>query len=95
MSTQGGARAGAGRKSKAEEMGLPKLIEEVIGDKGKKAIIQALYDKSTGSKADVKAIALLMSYIFGKPSDSGIIPVDSDNIESVIINYIKPEGDKG
>lgn len=90
----GGAGRGGGRKTKAEEMGLPMLIEEVIGDEGKKALIQKLYDKSV-KDGDVKAITLLMSYIYGKPSDSGVLPIDNDNIESVTINYIKPDGDKG
>ncbi len=89
----GGKRENSGRKTKAEEMGLPKLIEDVIGEKGKKALVQKLYDKAV-TKGDVKAITLLMAYIFGKPSDSGTLPVSEDDIESITINYIKPDGDK-
>ena len=89
----GGKREGAGRKTKAEEMGLPQLIEEVIGDEGKKKLVKTLYDNAVVSK-DIKAITLLMSYIYGKPSDSGILPVDKEDIQSITINYIKPDGDK-
>lgn len=65
----GGKRDGAGRKSKAEEMGLPALIEDVIGDEGKKKIIQMIYDQSI--KADgFKDRQMLMHYMYGKPQDS-------------------------
>lgn len=90
----GGVRPNSGRKSKAEEMGLPKLIEDIVGDKGKRALIQKLYDRSV-TKGDIKAITLLMAYIFGKPSDSGMLPIDADNVESVTITYVKPDGNKG
>jgi hypothetical protein len=83
----GGAREGAGRKSKAEEMGLPALINEVIGEEGKKSLVEKL--KELALKGDIKAVTLLMAYIFGKPSDSGALEI-SDDVESVTINYHKP-----
>jgi len=64
---KGGKREGAGRKTKAEEMGLPKLIEDVIGDTGKKDLIQKIFDKAkTGSFLHQQ---LLMNYIYGKPTE--------------------------
>jgi len=65
---RGGPRANSGRKSKAEEMGLPKLIEEVVGDTGKKELIQTIFDKAkNGSFLHAQ---LLMHYMYGKPQDS-------------------------
>lgn len=64
----GGYREGAGRKSKAEEMGLPALIEDVIGDEGKREIIEKLFEKAkSGSFLHTQ---LLMAYMYGKPQDN-------------------------
>ncbi len=63
----GGKREGAGRKSKAEEMGRPRLIENCIGEEGKRALIEKIKEKAmTGSFLHQQ---LLMNYIFGKPQD--------------------------
>lgn len=64
----GGKREGSGRKGLADEMGLPMLIEEVIGESGKKELIAKIYSKAqTGSFLHQQ---LLMHYIFGKPKES-------------------------
>lgn len=68
MAGHGGVRPGAGRKSKAEEMGLPALIEEVIGDNGKKEIIQNIFEKAKGGS--FLHAQLLMHYMYGKPQDN-------------------------
>lgn len=60
-----GGNKNAGRKSKAEEMGLPKLIEDVIGEKGKKELIGKIYAQAT--KDCRPSQKLLMEYIYGKP----------------------------
>ena len=64
----GGPREGSGRKSKAEEMGLPLLIEEVIGEQGKKELIQNIFEK--GKSGSFLHAQLLMHYIYGKPQDN-------------------------
>lgn len=63
----GGKRPGAGRKTKAEEMGLPLLIEECIGEEGKRLLIQAI--KKQALKGSFMHQQLLMQYIYGKPTD--------------------------
>lgn len=83
----GGKREGAGRKTKAEEMGLPKLIDEVIGDEGKKAIIKKLYDKAA-IDGDVKAITLLMAYMYGKPVDIKEIDLTTNGEQLEVITGI-------
>jgi hypothetical protein len=77
----GGVRNGSGRKSKAEEMGLPALIEEVIGEDGKRDLIRIIYEKAkTNSFLHQQ---LLMHYIFGKPGDSVDITSKGQQIEGV------------
>lgn len=67
MAGHGGRREGAGRKSKAEEMGLPRLIEECIGEEGKRALVLAI--KKKAMSGSYKHQELLMAYIYGKPTD--------------------------
>jgi hypothetical protein len=68
---KGGHREGAGRKSKAEELGLPKLIEEVIGDEGKRLLIQKVYANAVPKRGrgSFKHQELLMYYIYGRPTE--------------------------
>lgn len=65
---RGGSRKNAGRKSKAEEMGLPALIEDVIGEEGKQTLIQKIFEKAKGGS--YLHAQLLMHYMYGKPQDS-------------------------
>jgi len=63
----GGYREGSGRRSKAEELELPALIDEVLGNEGKKEIIAKIWEKArTGSFPHLQ---LLAHYTFGKPQD--------------------------
>lgn len=75
-SGSGGPREGAGRKSKAEEMGLPALIEEVIGEQGKKELVKGIFVKAqSGSFLHQQ---LLMHYIYGKPQDNISVDLEAD-----------------
>jgi hypothetical protein len=72
----GGPRENSGRKSKAEEMGLPILIEEVIGDEGKKELVKGIFDKArSGSFLHQQ---MLMHYIYGKPQDNISVDLEAD-----------------
>lgn len=90
---KGGARAGAGRKTKAEELGLSSLIDDVIGIDGKKDLIRIIHKQAKqGREASQK---LLMEYIYGKPTEHHNI----DQVTEFIIKYdggindlIKPIG---
>lgn len=68
MAGRGGKREGAGRKSKAEELGLSKLIDEETGDIGLRQIIWQLHQKAKGGS--FLHAQLLMQYYYGKPQDS-------------------------
>jgi hypothetical protein len=65
MAAKGGKRPGAGRKSKAEEMGLAALLDGCVTDADRKALFRALLRK--GKAGDVKAAGLLLGYIYGTP----------------------------
>lgn len=82
---RGGARRGAGRKSKAEEMGLPALIEEVIGDEGKRSLIASINEKAQGGSFLHQQ--LLMAYIYGKPQDDVDITSNGKTISAKEIIY--------
>jgi len=63
----GGHREGAGRKSKAEELGLIALIDEVVTQKDRTAIIKKLADKA--KEGSFNHIQLFMYYYYGKPTE--------------------------
>lgn len=77
----GGRREGSGRASRAEVMGLPLLIEDVIGEDGKKALIQKIFQQAKDGSFNHQQ--LIMGYIFGKPSDHVDITSQGEKIEAV------------
>lgn len=83
----GGARVGAGRKSKAEEF---KLIEKLDALKDPSYAIQKMFDHiESGSE---KMLELYMGYRFGKPKQM----VEADvNANVKQINVIDLGGDEG
>ncbi len=64
-SKKGGARPNAGRKSKKEELGLTKLIDEVVTKKDFQDLFEILHQKAM--KGSVEHIKLLLAYKYGKP----------------------------
>lgn len=78
----GGARPGAGRKTKAEEMGLSKLIDDVIGDVGKREIIEKILQQAKGGSFAHQQ--LLMNYMYGKPCEKLDLTSKGDKIEPTI-----------
>lgn len=64
----GGSRERAGRKSKAEEMGLPMLLKAAITNDDWVSMFKVCVKQArTGS---AKHLELLMQYQFGKPSQT-------------------------
>jgi len=82
---RGGARTGAGRKSKAEEMGLPTLIEEVIGTEGKRVLVAKINEQAKGGSFLHQQ--LLMHYIYGKPQDDIDVTSNGKTITAKEIIY--------
>lgn len=76
-----------GRKTKAEELALPMLVEEVIGDEGKKDLLKKIYAQA--KKGSFSHQQLLMYYLFGKPSDKLDITTKGNEIKQVLGMVIK------
>jgi hypothetical protein len=85
----GGKRTNAGRKSKAEELGLHSLLDECWTEADRRACVKKLAQdaKSRDFKQRHEARKLLLAYAFGKPKelhehsgpDGGAIPVAFTN----------------
>lgn len=82
MSTRGGKREGAGRKSKAEEQ---QLIERLtpLREKGFKALESGLDKKLPW------AVKLFMEYMYGKPKQSTDITTNGKEINISPIEWVE------
>lgn len=65
---KGGRREGAGRKSKAEEMGLAALIDSAVSDNDWRAIFKKAASKAM--RGDMIAAKFIASYKFGMPKQA-------------------------
>lgn len=66
----GGKRKGAGRKSKAEELGLVALLDECFTVEERKKVIRVLVEAATRAPLfNIEAAKLLLAYTYGKPVD--------------------------
>jgi hypothetical protein len=63
----GGVKGKAGRKSKAEELGLEKLLADCWTDKDRRVCIKNLAIQA--NRGEMEAVKLLMSYAYGKPTE--------------------------
>jgi hypothetical protein len=80
MGKNGGKREGAGRKSKAEELGLSELMHSIGPTE---PILKAIYEAATGKKPNIKAQELWLAYMFGKPNQT----VKVDQSSGITIKY--------
>ena len=79
-----GENRNQGRKTKAQELGLPKLIEDVVGEEGKRNLIALIYEKAmTG---DFRFVQLLMNYTYGKPVEVKEIKQELDGYSVKVIS---------
>ena len=91
--TNGGKRTGAGRKSRAEEAGLQRLLEECFTDADRRACIKALVARTKpGKNFSMEAVKLLFAYAYGKPVDRQEITGAEGG--SVQVNVILEQIDK-
>ena len=84
MSTHGGKREGAGRKSKAEEQ---KLIEHLtpMNSKALKSLEQGL------DKKEQWAVKLFFEYFYGKPQQRVDVTTNDESINMPLINFVETE----
>lgn len=84
----GGVREGAGRPSKADEQKIVEALSPL-----EPLFLEAI--QKGLSKTEGWAVRIYADYYWGKPKDvKGALELP-DNVESVTINYVKPDGDKG
>ena len=74
----GGARQGAGRKPKADEIKLIERLDSIID---KDEAVGKLGELVT--KGDIRALQLYLSYRYGKPKES----IDLNSSEGLNINF--------
>jgi len=74
----GGARQGAGRKTKQQENKLKKRLDEKINKDEALSKLGELV-----AKGDMRAVQLYLSYRYGKPKES----VDINSSEGLNINF--------
>ena len=84
MAGHGGARQGAGRKSKAEEQSLIERLSP-LSDEAYKAL------KNAVKKQQPWAVKLYFEYMYGKPRQSTDITTNGDSITMPTINFTKGE----
>jgi len=63
----GGARPGAGRKSKAEEFGLAALLDKAWTKADRIEVIETLHKQA--KDGNTSAASLLLAYAYGKPTE--------------------------
>lgn len=90
MAKHGGTRARAGRKSKAEELGLVALLDKAFTQSDRENVIQNLVVIAKGDdlKAAVSASTLLLSYAYGKPKESHALTGESGGPIEVIVRHV-------
>jgi len=64
---RGGARQGAGRKSKAEELKLAETMDIILGEDWVESVIKSV--KAEALKGSFQHQQLLLAYKYGKPQD--------------------------
>jgi hypothetical protein len=88
---RGGARPGAGRPRRDEELDVIKLFDDYI-DRG--LVVSKLLEKI--KQGDTKAITLYFQYIYGKPTQTinqtTTLSVNDVDI-SELISFKKPDSD--
>lgn len=95
----GGARNGAGRKSKAEEMELQSLLDRCWTQAARESCITKLAKDANSRLFTVRheARKLLMAYTFGKPVEHKKVTGDSEQPIKVLVEYVgtTPNTDEG
>jgi len=91
----GGVRKGAGRPTKVDEdkaqARLLKAIRTAYSQADDEEAINSFLVKFVGTKEGMKFFA---EHLIGKPKDKSVFDELPDDVESVTINYVKPDGDK-
>ncbi len=87
----GGARPGAGRKRKADELELQSLLIEAWPLEQRRLTLERLATKARGDTKDsIEAAKLLLAYAYGKPIDrQEVSGPDGGAVPIQIIEFVK------
>lgn len=87
----GGKRPGAGRKSKAQELGLIALLDKCFTKADRESCIEKLAEdcKSDDFHVRQESRKLLLSYTFGKPRESVEHLGEGGGPIEIIVNHVK------
>lgn len=69
MGKHGGARAGSGRKTKAEILGLAEMLSSCISQEDEMAMWKMVKDEAI-SKKNIGAAQFYIAYKYGKPTET-------------------------
>lgn len=80
--------AKAGRKSKAEEMGLKALLDKVVSPAARANVIKRLLKltEADDPKVVIEAIKLLLAYLYGTPKQS--VELSGNKHSPIVIEYV-------
>jgi hypothetical protein len=81
---KGGSRPGSGRKSKAQELGLYKLLDECWPLSDRKIALKKLAENA--KMGDIASNKLLLEYTYGKPTERHEISGPQGSPLSVIVD---------
>lgn len=89
----GGKRPGAGRKSKAEEMGLAALLNECFTDDSRRAVINSLIEDASSQVFAERDAArkLLLAYTFGQPSSKTELSTPEPLQQEIVVRFVKSD----
>lgn len=92
MGKNGGARPGAGRKTKAEELKLAESIDNALGQDWVDELLKKIHEKAKGGS--FLHAQLLLAYKYGKPQDKIDVTTNGKDLptnkEVVFRDYVKP-----
>lgn len=96
MAKHGGKRKGAGRKTKAEELGLAALIDSVWSIPEQKEVLKKLADDCANDDFHIRheSRKLLLAYKFGKPKDSLDITSNGETLLATFNIATRPKNDE-
>jgi hypothetical protein len=80
----GGARPGAGRKPRDREAELDAMIARAVDNEAMERVFRMLVARS--QSGDMKATALLLSYVYGRPGDMDAMKV-KEAVEAELENF--------
>lgn len=87
---RGGKRVGAGRKPKADEIGIAVLLDKAFPQSEREAVVVNLIRIAKGDdlKAAVSASSLLLNYTFGKPTEKHEHSGNEGEAIQIVVNHV-------